>query len=246
MIEPHLEVRALSKRFTMHMLGGASPVALDEVSFSVKRGTFLAIVGRSGSGKSSLLRCLYRRYLPTSGEIIYTAADGPVDLAAASDQEILALRRVEIGYVSQFLRATPRVLAVDVVAAPLLRQGVGIESARERAGEMLSRLGLAEPLHTALPATMSGGEQQRVNVARALCARPRLLLVDEPTSALDSETRARAIDALSELKDQGVTVVGVFHDQEAVDALADEVLELEDGAIVRHAAHDPDLPLISR
>ena len=234
MPEPHLDVRSLSKRFTMHLIGAAQLEAFAGVSFAVPPGGFLAITGRSGSGKSSLLRCLYRRYLPSSGEIVYRSADGPVELTRAPDHEVLRLRRAEIAYVSQFLRAIPRTTASDVVAAPLLRRGCAPDGARARADAMLDRLGMAPALRRAFPSTMSGGEQQRVNLARALCAQPRLLLLDEPTSALDPETRGVVVDVLASVRRQGTTIVGIFHDHEVVATLADEVLAMESGAMTWH------------
>ena len=230
---PHLSVENLSKEFTLHMLGGRRLSALENVSFSVESGEFLGVVGRSGSGKSSLLRCLYRRYLPTSGNVVYETADGAVDLATASDREVLRLRERELGYVAQFLRAIPRTPARDVVAEPLVSRGAEPGEAGKRADEVMGSLGLPEELREAFPATMSGGEQQRVNLARALVARPRLLLLDEPTSALDPETRLLAIEAIRNLKDAGVTMVGIFHDAETLEALADRVLALEDGRVRR-------------
>jgi alpha-D-ribose 1-methylphosphonate 5-triphosphate synthase subunit PhnL len=228
---PHLEVRDLSKRFTLHMLGGRELRAFEDVSFAVERGEFLGVVGRSGSGKSSLLRCLYRSYLPTSGRVLYGSEGGTVDLAVAPDREVLRLRGAEIGYVAQFLRAVPRVPAREVVAEPLVRRGADPGDALESADGMLGALGLPEEMREAYPATMSGGEQQRVNLARALVARPRLLLLDEPTSALDPETRGLAVEAIRALKEGGTTMVGIFHDGETLRALADRVLVMEDGRV---------------
>jgi len=230
----HLVVDSLSKSFVLHMLGGKGLRALEGASFAVRKGEFLGVVGRSGSGKSTLLRCLYRRYLPTSGCVLYAPAngDGPVDLARAPDREVLRLRREELGYVSQFLQAVPRTPALDVVADPLVLRGTGREEARERAAAILDALGIPAELKGAYPATMSGGERQRINLARALVARPRLLLLDEPTSALDPETRSLALDAIGELKSAGTTMVGIFHDAGSLAALADRVLALEDGRLV--------------
>lgn len=226
---PHLEVESLSKDFTLHMLGGRRLTAFEDVSFSVERGEFLGVLGKSGSGKSSLLRCVYRRYLPTSGSIVYDSKDGPVDLASAPDREVLRLREREIGYVSQFFSAIPRTPAVDVVAEPLTIRGEDTKLARERAAEVMDSLGLPEELHEAYPATMSGGEKQRANLARALVGRPNLLLLDEPTSALDLQTRSLAIDAIGELKAAGVTMVGIFHDLDSLRTLADRAMVMEDG-----------------
>lgn len=227
----HLEVESLSKHFTLHMLGGRRLAALEDVSFTVEAGEFLGVIGRSGSGKSSLLRCLYRRYLPSTGSIHYAGENGSTDLAAADDRTVLDFRERELGYVSQFLQAIPRTPARDVVAEPLVSRGADAETARERATLMMESLGLPSDLQETYPATMSGGERQRVNLARALVSHPRMLLLDEPTSALDPETRTLAVAAIQELKDEGTTMVGIFHDAETLQALADRVLSLEDGRV---------------
>lgn len=238
-MQHHLKVESLHKRFTMHMLEGLGMTALEDVSFAVERGEFLGVIGRSGSGKSSLLRCLYRRYLPTSGRMLYASESGVVDLACAADREVLGLRGQEIGYVSQFLHAIPRMPARDVVAEPLILLGAPTEVAREEAGAMMGSLGLPRKLGDSFPATMSGGEQQRVNLARALLGRPRLLLLDEPTSALDPETRVLAVEAIKDLKSTGTTMIGVFHDAATLEALSDRVLALESGK-VRWTGHAGD------
>ncbi|SDD53695.1 phosphonate C-P lyase system protein PhnL [Natrinema hispanicum] len=223
-----LTVDGLSKTFDMHVLGEKQVVGLDDVSFEVDDGEFLAIVGESGSGKSSLLKCIYRTYQPTSGHVVFHDADGDVDLAACPERDIIALRDDAIGYTSQFLDEIPRVPAVDVVARPLREQGVPIDQARETAESLLSRLNLPEELWDAYPATFSGGERQRINLAQAIAPKPRLLLLDEPTSALDPETRAAAIELLREFLDDGTTVVGVFHNRDVIEAVADRVVVLED------------------
>lgn len=228
----HLEVENLSKDFKLHMLSGKTMRALRGVGFSVEAGEALGLVGRSGSGKSSLLRCLYRSYLPSRGSVVYGSDDGPVDLATAPDRTVLRLRRRELGYVSQFLSVVPRTTARDVVAGPLMERGASSRDARGRAEDALEALGLPPDLREAYPATMSGGERQRVNLARALLVRPRLLLLDEPTSALDPETRSLALEAIVRLKEEGgTTMIGIFHDAEALGALADRVLALEDGRV---------------
>lgn len=228
-----LSVDGLSKTFDMHVLGDTQVVGLDDVSFDVRDGEFLAIVGESGSGKSSLLKCLYRTYDPSSGEVVYHGPDGDIDLASCPDRTVIALRGDAIGYTSQFLDEIPRVPAVDVVARPLLEQGVDRVDAREKARDLLSALSVPEELWQAYPATFSGGERQRVNLAQALAPKPDLLLLDEPTSALDPETRQTAIDLLSSYLGSETTVVAVFHDTEVVEAVADRVLVLKDGRLQR-------------
>jgi len=228
-----LTVENLDKTFDMHVLGDEQVVGLDDVTFSVDAGEFVAVVGESGSGKSSLLKCIYRTYEPSGGRVVYHGADGTVDLASCDDRTVLGLRGDAIGYTSQFLDEIPRVPAVDVVARPLRERGVGAEPARERAEMLLSRLGLPEELWAAYPATFSGGERQRVNLAQAIAPRPDLLLLDEPTSALDPETRAAAIDLLDEYLDEGTTVLGVFHNRDVVAAVADRVVVLDDARVER-------------
>jgi alpha-D-ribose 1-methylphosphonate 5-triphosphate synthase subunit PhnL len=230
--DAHLTVDGLSKTFTLHILNDKRVVALRDVSFSVPPGAFLGIVGPSGGGKSSLLKCLFRTYLPTAGAVWYRTADGrSVDLATAPDEEIIALRGGEIGYVSQFLRPTPRVTAVDLVAQPLVRRGVGRDEARGRAAELLRRLALPPDLFDGYPVLFSGGEQQRVNIARALIALPRLLLLDEPTSALDTANQETVIDLLREAHAAGTTILGIFHDLTVLRRLADGYLLLRGGRL---------------
>ncbi|QLH83117.1 phosphonate C-P lyase system protein PhnL [Halosimplex pelagicum] len=226
-----LTVEGLSKTFDMHALGDKRVVGLDDVSFAVRRGEFLAVVGESGSGKSSLLKCLYRTYDPTDGSARYHPED--VDLATCDDRTVMALRDSAVGYTSQFLDEIPRVPAVDVVSRPLRERGTDPEAARERARELLDALGLPEELWDAYPATFSGGERQRVNLAQALAPEPDLLLLDEPTSALDPETRAAAVDLLSTATGEQTTVIGVFHDREVVESVADRVAVLDGGRLQR-------------
>lgn len=230
---PVLTVKNLRKTFDMHVLGDKQVVGLDDVSFTVESDEFLAIVGESGSGKSSLLKCIYRTYDPCSGTILYHGADGTVDLASCDDRKIIRLRDDAIGYTAQLLDEIPRVPAVDVVARPLREQGVPMDEACEHAELLLSRLRLPEELWEAYPATFSGGERQRVNLAQAIAPRPDLLLLDEPTSALDPETRQAAIDLLQAYLDDGTTVIGVFHNIAVVEALADRVAVLDQAKLQR-------------
>lgn len=229
---PLLSLRNLSKSITLHILDGKVVEPFADVSFDVEEGEFVAIVGASGSGKSSVVKAIHRTYLSSAGEILYEKQDGAVvDLASLSDPEMIELRRAEIGYVSQFLRAEPRTPALEVVAMPLLRRGVPREEAGRRAGELLQQLGLDARLWSSYPTLFSGGEQQRIGIARALIRRPRLLLADEPTSALDALNVARAIEALEDARRDGMTVVGIFHDQALVNRLADRVIVMENGRV---------------
>ncbi|AMV73718.1 ATP-binding cassette domain-containing protein [Desulfuromonas carbonis] len=217
-----LTVTNLTKSFTIHALGGERIAAIHDISFAVARGEFLALAGPSGAGKSTVLKCLYRTYLPERGEIRYDSEQfGSVDLAAASERQVLAIRQRELGYVSQFLQVIPRVTAREVIMEPILsRNGVTGDEARARAEELLERLRIPSRLWDAYPLTFSGGEQQRINIARAIAWRPRLLLVDEPTASLDAASIDIVLEMLDELRRAGTTLVGIFHDPEIMQRVA--------------------------
>ncbi len=219
-----LSINSLSKNFTLHTLNQRFIDGFHDLSFSIETGKVIGLSGQSGSGKSSVLKCIYRAYLPSSGSIMYQSQElGSIDLALASDYEIIRLRRKEIGYVTQFLSAVPRVSALDTVAEPLLITGETQDEARKQAAALLKRLYIPESLFDASPATFSGGEQQRVNFAAGIIARPDLLLLDEPTASLDIKTRQAVIDILLELKTEGITMVAIFHDDKIMDAVADDI-----------------------
>ncbi|MEI6779009.1 MAG: ATP-binding cassette domain-containing protein [Chloroflexales bacterium] len=222
---PILNVQDLSKTFTIHAINREVP-AFTNVSFHLQPGELLVARGANGVGKSSLLRCLYRTYLPSAGHALYQAQRGTVDLARAAEVDIALLRHSEIGYVSQFLRPRPRVSAIELVMEPLLLAGVPADDARMRAGDWLSRLGLKAAIWPAYPSTFSGGEQQKINLARALIAPRRLLLLDEPNAALDPGARAALRERLSVLKSEGVAMIGVFHHIEDVRDLVDSELKI--------------------
>lgn len=215
-----LDVQHFTKRFHVDHLQRDIETFTD-VSFTLEAGQFLLVSGRNGMGKSTLLRCLYRTYLPTSGQAHYHSRLGTIDLAAAADVDIALLRREEIGFVTQFLRPRPRVSTLELVAEPLLAEGLPFEEARPQAEAMLDTFGLKRELWAAYPTMFSGGEQQRVNLARALIAPRRLLLLDEPTASLDASARASLTQRLSELKAQGVAMIGVFHYPDEIRALLD-------------------------
>ena len=226
-----LSVEQLTKTFTMHTLHSRIIKGCTNVSYSLDLGEVLGLSGPSGTGKSSVLKCIYRAYLPTSGALQYDSERvGRVDLAQLDEHRIIVLRQFEIGYVTQFLNVIPRVSAVDTVAEPLLQNGVPLEEARHRASELLERLYIPANLFDACPVTFSGGEQQRVNFAAGVISSPRMLLLDEPTASLDVKTRQAVIDILNELKGRGTTMIAIFHDQEIMSAVADN-LYFMDGVI---------------
>jgi alpha-D-ribose 1-methylphosphonate 5-triphosphate synthase subunit PhnL len=222
-----LQVIKLAKTFVLHVLGGKRLEAFENVSFRVETGRFLGISGPSGSGKSSILKCINRTYLATAGEVRYETDKGPVDLAVIPEQQMIALRRHEIASVSQFLRVLPRVAALDVVAEPLYMQGITRDAGQRMARELLRKLNIPDHLHDAYPSTFSGGEQQRINIARSVIRRPRLLLLDEPTASLDKDSEARVLHILEELKSQGTAMIGIFHDSVVMQSIADQIYYLK-------------------
>ncbi|MDR2111405.1 MAG: phosphonate C-P lyase system protein PhnL [Spirochaetaceae bacterium] len=222
-----LRVKDLSKTFMMHIRGGLKIQSFKKVSFETYAGSLLALTGPSGIGKSSLLKCIYRSYLPSSGQILYTTGKGDtVDLAAADDWEILRLRHTEIAYVSQFFHVMPRVSALEILMEPLFVRGVSRKEALETAKTMLARAGLGKNLWEMYPATFSGGEKQRLNILHAIVSKPRLLLLDEPTASLDRSYKERVIEMILALKAEGTAMVGVFHDRDALPALSDRRYDL--------------------
>jgi alpha-D-ribose 1-methylphosphonate 5-triphosphate synthase subunit PhnL len=222
-----LEVKSLTKTFHLALHKNISLTAFSDMSFSVPEGTCLFISGPSGQGKSTLLKCIYRTYRSTSGHIWYhDEGDGRLDLAHASDRTIIRLRQKEIRFVSQFLHVIPRISALDVVAEALLPLGKTLDEARCIAGSWLARLRIPNKLWDGFPATFSGGEKQRINLARALITDPSLLLLDEPTASLDPFSTKEVLKILIELKQQGTTMISVFHDEELGIQLGDMRLNL--------------------
>ena len=221
-----LELAAVSKTFRMHLQGGIRLPVVSGVAFEVKAGECAVLAGPSGAGKSSILKMIFGTYRCDSGSIVVRHGGGAVDVATAEPRQILELRRNALGYVSQFLRAVPRVAAIDVVAEPLVMAGVARTEARQKAAELLSRLNIPERLWPLPPATFSGGEQQRVNIARGFVSGLPLLLLDEPTASLDAGNRAVVVDLVSEKKRSGTAVVAIVHDEDVRTAIADTVVEV--------------------
>jgi alpha-D-ribose 1-methylphosphonate 5-triphosphate synthase subunit PhnL len=222
---PLLQAEGLAKRFFVYHLEREIGV-FDRLDFTLNEGEFLLVSGVNGAGKSSLLRCLYRSYRPTDGHALYHSRRGQIDLASAADVDIALLRREELGFVTQFLQPRPRVSALELVAEPLLNAGADWADALERGRRMLTAFGLKAELWNAYPSTFSGGEQQKVNLARALVYPCRLLLLDEPTASLDVRARESLVLRLAELKAQGVAMIGVFHHPEDVVHLIDREIHL--------------------
>jgi len=221
-----LVVSEVFKSFTMHLRDGVKLPVVNDVSFSVASGECVVLGGPSGIGKSSILKMLYGNYAVNAGQILVTHKDRIVDLASADPRTVLDVRRLTMGYVSQFLRTVPRVSALEVVAEPLVSRGVDGADAREKAAALLSKLNLPEELWGLPPATFSGGEQQRINIARGFITDHTILLLDEPTASLDARNRAVVVEMIADKKRKGVALLGIFHDEEVREAVADRILDV--------------------
>jgi alpha-D-ribose 1-methylphosphonate 5-triphosphate synthase subunit PhnL len=219
-----LDLVDVKKSFTLHLQGGLHLPVVAGVNFVVQPGECVALAGPSGCGKSSILKMIFGGYRCDSGRILIRDGDHIVDIAAAPPRTIIAMRQRAMSYVSQFLRTVPRVATIEVVAQTLERAAP--DEARTRAGALLRRLNIPDRLMAVPPATFSGGEQQRVNIARGFLPDRPVLLLDEPTASLDSENRAAVIDLIAEKKRCGVAVVAVIHDKEVRDALADQIVDV--------------------
>jgi alpha-D-ribose 1-methylphosphonate 5-triphosphate synthase subunit PhnL len=231
-----LVVSEVAKSFIMHLRDGVRLPVVANVSFSVKAGECVVLGGPSGVGKSSILKMLYGNYGVDEGQILMEHDGHLVNLATAEPRLVLELRRVTLGYVSQFLRVVPRVSALDVVAEPLQARGVTPAEARERAAELLAKLNLPKALWALPPATFSGGEQQRVNVARGFITDHKILLLDEPTASLDAKNRAVVVEMIAEKKAAGTALIGIFHDEEVREAVADRIIDVSQYSPRKYAA----------
>ena len=227
--QPILQLCQLKKDFQLHLVDGRIFEPFANVSFSVVKGTLFVISGKSGAGKTTILKCIYRTYLTTGGAIWYDSLQfGRINIAKASEEDVIKLRTGELGYCSQFLKVLPRVSAIDVTAEPLVRCGVKQRDAQAEAVKWLKRLDIEESRWQASPVTFSGGEQQRLNLARAFIANPRLLLLDEPTASLDAFSKSIVLEMMSEAKASGITIVTVSHDSAALQLIADDTYILEE------------------
>jgi alpha-D-ribose 1-methylphosphonate 5-triphosphate synthase subunit PhnL len=224
---PILAVSGVDKTFTMHLQGGQRLPVLTRLAFEVHAGECVALGGASGAGKSSILKMVYGNYAVNRGSILLRAKGRVIDVAAAGPRQVLAARRDTVGYVSQFLHCVPRVAALQIVAEPLIEQGEGAAEARDRAAELLARLSIPERLWALPPATFSGGEQQRVNIARGFVTELPLLLLDEPTASLDARNREAVTELIREKLGRGTAILGIFHDAEVREAVADRVVPVE-------------------
>ncbi|MDP1980340.1 phosphonate C-P lyase system protein PhnL [Undibacterium sp.] len=219
-------VEGLSKDFTLHLQGGQEMSILSKIDMQVDAGECVVIHAPSGAGKSTLLRCLYANYRASRGSVNIWHEGNWVDVQSAPAQQVLAVRHSTLGFVTQFLRVIPRISTLDLVAEPLLMRGVEKQAAYEQAEELLSRLRIPKRLWQIPPATFSGGEQQRVNIARTMICDYPILLLDEPTASLDEANRATVIDMINGARERGAAVVGIFHDEAVRQALATRIFSI--------------------
>lgn len=221
-----ITIENINKSFTIHHLQKTFQ-ALHHINLHVDEGEFLGIVGKSGSGKSTILKSIYRTYQPQTGRILFQSeAFGEIDLLQATPRQIVYLRKHEIGYVSQFLNVMPRTTALELVTQSLLDIHVPQHEAVERAEAALTHFDLDKKLWNNYPNNFSGGEKLRLNIACAIVKEPRLLLLDEPTASLDQASKLKVREAIEKLKQQGTTLIGIFHDLEFMDGLCDDVFTM--------------------
>ncbi len=221
-----LEATGLSKTFVLHLQGGIRIPVLSGVGLQVAAGSCVALVGPSGAGKTTLMRALYGTYRVDAGQIRVRHRGAMTELSGANPRLVLDIRRETLGYVSQFLRVVPRVAARDVVAEAGVSRGMTPEAAREAASALLERLHIPPRLHGLAPATFSGGEQQRINLARGFIGAHPVLLLDEPTASLDAMNRDVVIGMIIEARQRGAAIVGIFHDRMVRDAVSDHVFDI--------------------
>jgi alpha-D-ribose 1-methylphosphonate 5-triphosphate synthase subunit PhnL len=225
-IAPVLELHNVAKTFTLHLQGGLRLPVVAGVSLGVAAGECVVLAGPSGVGKSSVLRMIYGNYRCDAGRILVRDKEAATDIAQAAPHDMIRLRQATIGYVSQFLRVIPRVAAIDIVSEAARTHGHDAEAARARAERLLERLNLPKRLWPLPPATFSGGEQQRVNIARGFIGEHAILLLDEPTASLDAANRSVVVDLINERKAAGMAILGIFHDEDVRNRVADRVIDV--------------------
>ena len=227
-----LVIKGLEKSFTMHNFNEKYIVGCSNIGFTLHDREFIGITGKSGAGKSTILKSIYRTYIPTSGSILYNSElFGEIDLVKATEREMLAIRQKEIGYVSQFLSVMPRVTALEVVKEEVIQMGETEERAIEKAKGMLWHFRLPEAIWNSFPRTFSGGEKLRLNLAKAMVKRPKLLLLDEPTASLDNASKEAVKEMIYELKENGTSMIGIFHDIDFMETVVDHQYHLSNGLL---------------
>ena len=227
-----LRIQDLKKEFHLSQMEDKKIIGCSHINLTLHEGDFIGITGKSGAGKSTIIKCIYRTYLPTEGVILYHSEQfGPIDLVTASERKIIAIRKKEIGYVSQFLKVMPRVTALEVVRKALLEKDVEPQDADIKAKNMLEHFQLPKSLWNAYPNTFSGGEKLRLNLASAMVKQPKLLLLDEPTASLDAESKLAVKEMIMKLKEAGTSMLGIFHDLEFMEGVVDKEYHISHGVM---------------
>lgn len=225
-----LEIHGLEKTFHMYVNNDNVIHACRSISLAIQKGEFIGITGKSGSGKSTILKGIYRTNLPQKGKILYDSEQfGLLDLCQATDRQMIYLRKHEIGYVSQFLHIMPRTTAREIIEHAVMEMGKAREEAKQEAIHMLQHFELDPSLWDMYPNTFSGGEKLRLNIAAAMVKKPRLLLLDEPTASLDNSSKQKVRDLIEQLKQEGTTMLGIFHDLEFMEGLCDREFNMQQG-----------------
>ncbi|MFJ7511415.1 phosphonate C-P lyase system protein PhnL [Peribacillus simplex] len=232
-MENILEINDLSKSFILHNQR-KNIHAVSNITITVKKGQFIGITGKSGSGKSTILKSIYGTYRVQKGDIWYESSHyGAINLAKATEREMIYLRKHEIGYVSQFLNVMPRTTARQLVTGAILEMGQSREMANIQTEKIFDHFEIGKELWDSYPATFSGGEKLRLNIARAMVKRPRLLLLDEPTASLDHESKVKVKTLLEQLMNEGTTMLGIFHDLEFMNRLVDKEYSMQNGCFTQ-------------
>ena len=221
-----LRAENVGKNFTLHVQDGTKIPVFQNVNLTLNAGDCVALTGASGAGKSTFMRMIYANYVCRKGAIHVRHDDGWIDMVSATPHTVLEVRRRTIGYVSQFMRVIPRVSTLDIVAEPLKPMGIEQDEAQDQARGLLSRLNIPEALWTLSPLTFSGGEQQRVNIARGFIARYPVMLLDEPTASLDAGNRAKVLDLIEDAKADGAAILGIFHEEAVRDAVCTRAFDI--------------------
>jgi len=227
MSELMVHIDDLYKTFFLHTQGGAQLPVLRGFNLEVREGECVVLSGPSGAGKSTVLRSLYANYKPQAGKIFVRHDDELINMMSAHPHKVLEIRRRTLGYVSQFLRVIPRVPTIDIVSEPLRALGVDADTARQKAAAILDRLDIPSKMWELAPATFSGGEQQRVNIARSMVVEYPVLLLDEPTASLDATNQQTVISLIGEARERGAAMVGIFHDPKVRDEVATRIVDLK-------------------
>ncbi|MDU5334516.1 phosphonate C-P lyase system protein PhnL [Enterococcus sp.] len=229
---PLIQLKSVSKSFILHNVN-KKVSGCQNISFAVEKGHFVGITGKSGSGKSTILRCIYRTNLPQAGQILYQSPlFGSVDLAQLDERRICQIRQYEIGYVSQFLQTLPRITAYDIVYRSALEANDTEKNAHNETKRILNHFEIKEELWPLFPNTFSGGEKLRLNIAKAMVKRPNLLLLDEPTASLDQHSKEKVRELIEQLKISGTTMIGIFHDLEFMEGLCDQEFNIQEGSFI--------------